>query len=118
MFESERTRIAQVTKKKHSVNVQQYNRLLYGTVKLASTHSKAYTVPGTLCGKREVIHQMAHHGQTYRVYNQSSVVVKWSSIQSVITLPERTTLASRARKATRGYPNARKHRLQEKYRAI
>ena len=68
----------------------------------ACVHSKAYKVPSTLCGKRQVINQMSHRGQTYRVYNRSSVVVKRSSIQSVIALPGRTTLASRARKLRPG----------------
>ena len=40
---------------------------------------------------------MAHRGQTYGVYHQFTVVVKRSGIQSGIALPERTTLASRAR---------------------
>ena len=68
----------------------------------ACVHIKAYKVPGTLCGKRQVINQMSHRGQIYRVYNRSSVVVKRSSIQSVIALPGRTTLASRARKLRPG----------------
>ena len=40
---------------------------------------------------------MAHRGQTYRVYDQFTVVVKRLGIHSGIALPERTTLASRAR---------------------
>ena len=39
---------------------------------------------------------MAHRGQTYRVYNQSTVVVKRSSIHSDVTFPEKTAFAASA----------------------
>ena len=59
-------------------------------VELASTAKFTYF---TFCGKTEVnfSHDISQTFNTHRVYNQSTVIVKWSSIKSDITFPNSNT---------------------------